>query len=536
MFHPIFKAVFTTAVLSVSSFAQPTISNITNAAYPGIDTPPNEVRLAPRSIATIFGTGLADTTVAIAPPWQKLLGGTEVHFIVSTVNGANCALPDCEYALDLLYVSPTQINFMTPNIQAHAQEEGRIVLVRDGVRFDARFDLLPPGPGLMIEDSGAKADTSVVFEVGFDCLYSLSSDPVTSCGVSWSPGNNRVPLGAITDPSGDLISSSNPVHQGEIVTLWMTGLPGLELSEAGGAYTVSNPSPIGFGISQDNRDILTTVAGGFDGEYTGAFLTPTPLFAGESPQFPGLDQVNVAFPTCPSKGKASTAQRFDAWLVYTSPVIGTTLRLYFPFVVRPGDSNCDWSPSSPPTMPATSTSMTASLDETGSVTFTATVTPSIASGKVDFLDGSCTSGCILIGTAALAGGVGSFSGALSEGPHSISAQYEGNGYYASSSSPSADWIGTSASIVSSVNPAKSGEPITFTATFLPSNVSGTVDFVTSGGLPVECSGGAVYLVAGTAICNSPGLISGTFSISAVYRGNSNSKLAGSSASLTETVQ
>ncbi|HUJ50737.1 MAG TPA: hypothetical protein VLW25_11075 [Bryobacteraceae bacterium] len=48
----------------------PTISNLTNAAFPSLDTPPDQVSLVSRSIATIFGTDLADSTVAISPPWQ----------------------------------------------------------------------------------------------------------------------------------------------------------------------------------------------------------------------------------------------------------------------------------------------------------------------------------------------------------------------------------------------------------------------------------------------------------------------------------
>jgi hypothetical protein len=46
----------------------PTITNITNAAIPAIDYPPVAVQLATRSIATIFGTNLADAVVTTAPP------------------------------------------------------------------------------------------------------------------------------------------------------------------------------------------------------------------------------------------------------------------------------------------------------------------------------------------------------------------------------------------------------------------------------------------------------------------------------------
>jgi uncharacterized protein (TIGR03437 family) len=57
--------------------------------------------IAPDSIASIFGSGLANGIYPVnSLPLPKSLGGTEV-----TINGV---------AIDLLYVSPTQINFLLP--------------------------------------------------------------------------------------------------------------------------------------------------------------------------------------------------------------------------------------------------------------------------------------------------------------------------------------------------------------------------------------------------------------------------------------
>ena len=128
-----------------SALAQtPTITNITNAAIPAIDYPPVAVQLATRSIATIFGTNLADAVVTTAPPWKTALGGTEVHFVVDTFILSNRQIPcqwqtdpDCELTVNLVYVSPTQINFVTPDSfngsPLPALTAGRIVLIRDGV-------------------------------------------------------------------------------------------------------------------------------------------------------------------------------------------------------------------------------------------------------------------------------------------------------------------------------------------------------------------------------------------------------------------
>jgi hypothetical protein len=519
-------------VLTVSTcLGQPTISNVTNAAFPSLDLPPNQVILGPRSIATIFGTDLADSTVAIAPPWQTSLGGTEVHLVVSF-----CESGDCEITTQLLFASPTQINFLTPYISG-GEEVTSVVFIRDGVRYDNQYALGDPGPGLITIMPGCQADCSVVFEQGFDCLYSFSESDPSACGLSWTQGPNRAPVGAVTDPTGALISASNPVHQGEVIVLWMTGLTPLAQA-GGGEYLQSPATPVGFGVSQLGQDIPSTLGYSPNGGYAGAFFTPVPLFAGESPQFPGLDQVNVQFPTCPSETKATSESRYDAWLPYASFITGTTVRIYLPFVVRAGDPDCAWSsttPNPPAPSPTTTTTLASTLQSSGAVTFTATVSPSSATGTVDFADGSCSSGCILIGSAPLTDGVASISGALTEGPHSISALYEGNSYYTSSSSAAVSWTGTSVSLTSSSNPASSGQPIAFTAAVSPTNVSGNVSFV-AGGLPIVCSGGTVPVIAGIATCDSPGLDSGTFTVSATYLGNAQTDIVGSSASITETVQ
>jgi hypothetical protein len=121
----------------------------------------------------------------------------------------------------------------------------------------------------------------------------------------------------------------------------MTGLPDLA-QDASGNYLQTDPNPIGFGIAQLGRDIPSTTGYDPNGGYSGTFFSPAPLFAGESPQFPGLDQVNIAFPTCPSQTEATSEQRYDAWLPYASLVTGNTVRIYLPFVVRAGDPDCTW--------------------------------------------------------------------------------------------------------------------------------------------------------------------------------------------------
>src|ERR1039458_2623815 len=88
----------------------PSITSVTNSAIPSLDYPPTSIHLAPRSMATIFGTNLADTTLSTTSPGSTLLGGTEVHLADDT-----CFDSSCDLIANLIYVSPTQINFLVPD-------------------------------------------------------------------------------------------------------------------------------------------------------------------------------------------------------------------------------------------------------------------------------------------------------------------------------------------------------------------------------------------------------------------------------------
>ena len=88
------RAIFLLAAFSIYAQAQPVINAITNSAsYTG--------RVATGGLATIFGTGLADSTIqASTVPLPVALAGTNIY-----LNGVPCPL---------LYVSATQINFQVP--------------------------------------------------------------------------------------------------------------------------------------------------------------------------------------------------------------------------------------------------------------------------------------------------------------------------------------------------------------------------------------------------------------------------------------
>ena len=505
------------------------IANVTNAAVPGLDNPPATVTLAPRSMATIFGSNLADSIVGSPSPWSSTLGGAEVHLASDT-----CFDASCDLIANLIYVSPAQINFLVPETTAAGPVSYRIVLLRDGQRIDDQSYMLG-GPGRLIVDPSGAADSSVVFEVGYDCLFSSSLIDPASCGLSWSTGQDRAPLGAITDAiSGELISSQNPVYQGRLITLWMTGLAGgVALDSQTGLQTGKKITPLGFGVAQFGKDIEGTLgvvpatAPNTPSTPIGTFMSPTPLWAGESPQFVGLDQVNVAFPTCANVPAATSEKRYDAFLTYTSLQTGVTSRIYIPFDVRVGDPDCQWVSTKTSTSVALTSSPNPSTSGQATV-LTATVLPATATGVVTFFDGNA-----MLGSRALSAGVAALSvSTLSIGAHSITVVYNGDSNCTGSTAVLTQTVGTKPSTVtavSSLNPLLVGQAVTFTATVSPADATGTVTFFDG-----SAALGNSTVNAGTAKLSVSTLSIGSHSITATYSGDA-SYTGSTSVVLTETV-
>ena len=116
-----------------------------------------------------------------------------------------------------------------------------------------------------------------------------------------------------------------------------------------------------------------------------------------------------------------------------------------------------------------------------SVTLTATVTPSAATGTVTFKDGAAT-----LGTGSLTGGIATYStSALSAGTHSnITAAYGGDSGYAGSTSTATaqvvDNIPPTSAITTPTDGAKVGNAVTY-------NITGTASDTDSGVQKVEVS-------------------------------------------------
>jgi len=169
-----------------------------------------------------------------------------------------------------------------------------------------------------------------------------------------------------------------------------------------------------------------------------------------------------------------------------------------------------------------------------SVTFTAAVSPSAATGTVQFLDGSTP-----LGTATIASGSAVLAlSTLTVGAHSITAVYSGDARYAPSSSAAfaqtVNKTPTALGLASSANPSNFAQPVTLTATvlvgFVPSlSASGTVQFLD--GTTVL---GTAPIANGSASLTISTLTVGAHSITAVYSGDGND-LTSTSAAVAQTV-
>jgi hypothetical protein len=335
----------TNAGQPVLADTQPGIIKVTSATNPALNrsgaAASSYMRLMPRSLATIWGTNLSADTRAATAPWPKTLSGVQVHVIINQytpcANPSQSALP-CDLTADVLFASPTQINFVVPDVSPAAYGQSqlnvRIALVRDGVTFDNLGFNWPGGfygGGTFIIDASIGFDTLVV---GYDCLFFSSAEHPGSCGVSTAGGANRAALGGLTDSAGNLITAQNPVYQGRQVVLWGSGLPKLKL-QASGLLSQSPPDKVTFSYRATGS--LSARA---------PTLTATPQWAGESPQFVGLDQINLVFPKC-TGAPATVERRYSVYipvgvlLISGSSLVQTTIAPFdVPFAVRVGDPDC----------------------------------------------------------------------------------------------------------------------------------------------------------------------------------------------------
>jgi hypothetical protein len=167
------------------------------------------------------------------------------------------------------------------------------------------------------------------------------------------------------------------------------------------------------------------------------------------------------------------------------------------------------------------------------VTFTAAVSPSTATGTVNFFDGANS-----LGTVALSGGTASLTtSTLNVGTHSITANYSGDAGFTGSTSASltqtvlAGTIGTTTALTSSLNPSAYQQQVTFTATVSPSSgATGSVTFMDG----ATSLGTSALNGSGVATLATSSLGAGTHSITAQYGGDGG-HTSSTSSPLSQTV-
>jgi uncharacterized repeat protein (TIGR01451 family) len=347
-----------------------------------------------------------------------------------------------------------------------------------------------------------------------------------------------------------IASSANPSTFGQVVTFTAT----VSGSGATGSVTFMDGAVnIGSGTLSAGTATFTTSA------LTGGAHSITAVYGGDSnfsgSSSPPLTQTVNAAATTTTLSSSANPSSFGQVVTFTATVSGSgatgsvtfmdgavnigsgtlsagtvtfttsslTAGVHSITAVYSGNSNFATSTSSPLAQTVNQATTTTTLSSSAnpssfgqSITFTATVSGSGATGTVTFKDGG-----VSIGSGTLSAGTATFTtSTLTAGAHSITAVYSGDSNFSGSSSPTLTQTvspaATTTTLSSSANPSTVGQSVTFTATVSGSGATGTVTFK-DGGVSI----GSGTLSAGTATFTTSTLTAGAHSITAVYSGDSN---------------
>ena len=205
--------------------------------------------VAPGEFITIFGSGFSSSPLgAQTLPLPQTLGNVQV-----TVNGRPAPL---------LFVSPTQINFLIPF--ATTENFATIQVTSNGVasnQVTVYTNLSAPG----------------LFTFSPDGSYPAGTGPATVTHLDYS-----------------LVTADNPAVGGETLVLYLTGLGTVTPAVADGAAGPNPPSTV-----DESASIFVDI---FDQNFVTNNATVS--FAGLAPGYAGLYQVNFVVPTGVASGLA----------------------------------------------------------------------------------------------------------------------------------------------------------------------------------------------------------------------------------------
>ncbi|HTC35874.1 MAG TPA: hypothetical protein VK724_21030 [Bryobacteraceae bacterium] len=219
--------------------AQATITNVLNGASFATGQP-----ITGGSLITIFGTNLATTTAgADTIPLSTHLGGVS---LVQFQNGST------KINAPILFVGPTQLNVQVPwdIVPAGTTATVKVVVNSNGNLPSANVTVGPFSPGIF----------------AFNNTLAIASN--------FSDGSYPWPVGAVAG------LTSHPAKMGDVLVIYATGLGAVN------GTTPANGDNTG-GATISNQVTPQVLIGGVSAQVA---------FAGLSPQFVGVNQLNVVVP------------------------------------------------------------------------------------------------------------------------------------------------------------------------------------------------------------------------------------------------
>jgi uncharacterized protein (TIGR03437 family) len=206
--------------------------------------------VAPGELITLFGSGLASTTMAVAggEPVPLSLGG-----VSTTIDGIPCPV---------FAVSPSQISILVPYGVA-PYGAANLQVTNKGVASN----VVSVGSGVNISQPG---------------VFSLSQN-----GTGFAAARHAA--------TGELVDQANPAQPGEYISIYMTGLGKVTPAIADGAVGPSNPLSTADCWTNGSISALFNDYG--PGVSSESDVPGTIQFAGLAPGLAGLYQVNVQVPT-----------------------------------------------------------------------------------------------------------------------------------------------------------------------------------------------------------------------------------------------
>jgi len=236
--------------------------------------------LSPGEFLTLYGTGLAPATNSAVVPFPTTAGLSGVQVLINQIPAP------------VYYVSPTQISVIVPYI-ASPNSIAQIQVV----------------------NNGAKSNIVTQF-TGLTSAGIFTNNPVGGDGIA-----------ASERPDYSIVSSSNPAHLGDTISLYVAGMGAVTNQPADGAAAPSSPLSM---TTNTPTVFLYDANGNCPTDSTGSCVPATLTFYGLAPGYAGLYQLNVTIPSGLASGNATVevlgpdSDNFEAILPLTTAPAAAT--------------------------------------------------------------------------------------------------------------------------------------------------------------------------------------------------------------------